>query len=89
MGLWWKKNKELDALKAEINNVNGLYENIRKSLHNLTLCTYGIINTEESYIVYKSDKNIYRPIFIKGFDKKDDPEYAEIQANELLDMLKS
>jgi hypothetical protein len=38
--------------------------------------------------VYKSEKLVYRPIFIKQYLKLDDSEYASLKAHELLDYLK-
>lgn len=83
----FKKSKQIKELQSQVNEVNQLYDNIRRALHNITSCTYGVIETEDSYIVYKSEKLVYRPMFIKQYLKLDDAEYANLKAHELLSYL--
>lgn len=87
MGIFNKNKEKISELKGQITELNKVYENVRRSLHNVTLCTYGIIESEDAFIVYKSDKDVYRPIFIKKYYKKDNSEYASLLAHELLNKL--
>ena len=87
MALFGNNKKKVEQLEFQVTELNKLYENIRRSLHNTISCTFGIIETDTSYIVYKSEKAIYRPIFIKEYNKGEDPDYACRLAHELLDLL--